>query len=92
MKARLQHSEADQCHVHPCFDLEKLLGTPHSEGMLIEFSRKYACYNLTVSENVSKNGYYFFGRRRTETKGQMKSQLVFHSELQTLIVEALSRL
>ena len=40
MEATRQRAEADQPHIDACFDLEKLLSTPHREGMLIGFCRK----------------------------------------------------
>ena len=50
-EATHQRAENDLSHVDACFDLEKVLNTPHGEGMLIGFSRKYACYNFSLRES-----------------------------------------
>ena len=72
MKATRQHAEADQSHVDACFDLEKVLSTPHREGMFIGFSQKYPCYNFTVYKNVTKNEYCFFWEQKNGNQGSNK--------------------
>lgn len=41
------------------FDLQKVLNTPHGESMLLYYSRKYAMYNMTFYESITRKGYCF---------------------------------
>lgn len=41
------------------FDLQAVLATPRSESVLLFYSRKYATYNFTVYESVSRRGQCF---------------------------------
>jgi len=41
------------------FDLQAVLATPRSESVLLFYSRKYATYNFTVYESVSRRGHCF---------------------------------
>ena len=46
----------DQSTAVVSFDLQKVLGTPHGNSMLIGYSRKLPCYNLTIYESGTKEG------------------------------------
>jgi hypothetical protein len=41
------------------FDLQKVLNTPMGESMLLFYSRKYAVFNLTFYESVTREAYCF---------------------------------
>lgn len=41
------------------FDLQKVLNTPYGESMLLYYARKYAVFNLTVYESLTRNVYCF---------------------------------
>lgn len=59
-----EQNRRDPSTVIASFDLQKVLTTPHGSSMLIGFSRKYACYNFTIYESGSANGYcYFWGEK-----------------------------
>lgn len=51
------------------FDLQKVLATPHSDSMLTGFYRKYAVYNFTIYESVTKNGICFLWDEKNGKRG-----------------------
>ena len=51
------------------FDLQKVLSTPHGDGMLIGFSRKLAVYNLTVYNSGEKQGLNYIWNETQARRG-----------------------
>ena len=41
------------------FDLQKVLNTPHTDSMLVGYSRRYSVYNETVYESQTRRGLCF---------------------------------
>lgn len=51
------------------FDLQKVLNTPHSKNITLFYSRKYAYYNLSIYENVTRNGLCFVWGEKDGKRG-----------------------
>ena len=65
----VSESQNEEGHVTVSFDLQKVLGTPHSDAMTTGFSRKFAVYNETLYEKGSRKGFCFLWNEGQAKRG-----------------------
>lgn len=74
----------DESVVCCSFDLQAVLSTPRSDSVLLFYARKYATYNFTVYESVSRRGNCYIWGESDGGRGSHEIATCLHKYLMSL--------
>ena len=84
VRSARERAERENTYKVVDFDLQKVLNTPHTDSMLVGYSRCYAFYNESFFDSTSKHGVCFLWGEMNAKRGANEVATVLYLYLEKL--------